>query len=131
ARVWISGLEWIKQKIGVRAVYDLSATPFFLRGSGKPEGTLFPWVVSDFSLVDAIESGIVKVPRVPVASNQMIGDLPMYRNLWAHLRDALPKKGRGTDALAGPPQIPKELEGALRSLFSHYQKKFQEWEKDV
>jgi hypothetical protein len=67
ARVWISGLEAVKEKLGVRAVYDLSATPFFLRGSGYPEGTLFPWVVSDFSVIDAIESGIVKIPRVPVA----------------------------------------------------------------
>ena len=67
ARVWISGIEAVKAKIGVKAIYDLSATPFFLRGSGHPEGTLFPWVVSDFSLIDAIEAGIVKVPRVPVA----------------------------------------------------------------
>ncbi len=46
ARVWITGLEAVKSKIGIRAIYDLSATPFFLRGSGYPEGTLFPWVVS-------------------------------------------------------------------------------------
>ncbi|MGQ0814575.1 MAG: DEAD/DEAH box helicase family protein, partial [Gemmatimonadota bacterium] len=65
ARVWLSGIEAVQRKIGVKTVYDLSATPFFLRGSGWPEGTLFPWVVSDFSLIDAIESGIVKVPRVP------------------------------------------------------------------
>src|SRR3972149_697070 len=69
ARIWISGLEAVKAKIGVKVTYDLSATPFFLRGSGYPEGTLFPWVVSDFSLVDAIESGIVKVPRVPAGGN--------------------------------------------------------------
>ena len=56
ARVWITGLEAVKAKIGVKTVYDLSATPFFLRGSGYPEGTLFPWVVSDFSLIDAIEA---------------------------------------------------------------------------
>src|SRR5690606_7830109 len=55
ARVWINGLEAVKAKLGIRIVYDLSATPFFLRGSGYPEGTLFPWVVSDFSLIDAIE----------------------------------------------------------------------------
>ena len=42
ARVWISGIEAVKAKIGVKAIYDLSATPFFLRGSGYPEGTLFP-----------------------------------------------------------------------------------------
>ena len=67
ARVWISGLEMVKRVIGVSQVVDLSATPFFLRGSGYAEGTLFPWTVTDFSLMDAIECGIVKLPRVPVA----------------------------------------------------------------
>ena len=93
ARVWISGLEAVKAKIGVKAIYDLSATPFFLRGSGYPEGTLFPWVVSDFSLIDAIESGIVKVPRVPVADDSMTGDQPTYRDLWLRIRDDLPEEG--------------------------------------
>ncbi|WP_293676760.1 DEAD/DEAH box helicase family protein [uncultured Phenylobacterium sp.] len=65
ARLWISGLEALKRKVGVRTVFDLSATPFFLRGSGYREGTLFPWTVSDFSLMDAIECGIVKLPRIP------------------------------------------------------------------
>ena len=87
ARVWISGLEAVKAKIGVKAIYDLSATPFFLRGSGYPEGTLFPWVVSDFSLIDAIEAGIVKVPRVPVADDSMTGEQPTYRDLWLRIRE--------------------------------------------
>jgi type III restriction enzyme len=39
ARLWISGIEALKRKVGLRAVYDLSATPFFLRGSGYEEGT--------------------------------------------------------------------------------------------
>ena len=93
ARIWISGIEAVKAKIGVKAIYDLSATPFFLRGSGYPEGTLFPWVVSDFSLIDAIEAGIVKVPRVPVADDSMQGDQPTYRDLWLRIREHLPKKG--------------------------------------
>ena len=63
------GLEMVKRTLGIRQVFDLSATPFFLRGSGYAEGTLFPWTASDFSLMDAIESGIVKLPRVPVADN--------------------------------------------------------------
>ena len=77
-------------------VYDLSATPFFLRGSGYAEGTLFPWTVSDFSLMDAIECGIVKLPRVPVADNSPGGDTPMFRNLWEHIGKQMPKKGRGS-----------------------------------
>lgn len=113
ARLWISGLEAMQRKLGVSTVYDLSATPFFLRGSGYREGTLFPWVVSDFSLIDAIESGIVKVPRVPVSDNAMVGDQPTYRDLWLRIRDQLPKKGRGTEAVGGEPKLPAELEGAL------------------
>ena len=128
ARVWISGLEAVKSKIGVKAVYDLSATPFFLRGSGYPEGTLFPWVVSDFSLIDAIESGIVKVPRVPVADDSMVREQPTYRDLWLNIRDHLPKKGRKTDALSGEPKLPKELQGALHSLYGNYEKYYRLWE---
>ncbi|MDG1078296.1 MAG: restriction endonuclease, partial [Planktotalea sp.] len=82
ARLWISGIEAAKRKVGVQIVYDLSATPFFLSGSGWVEGTLFPWVISDFSLMDAIESGIVKLPRVPVADNIPGRPEPLYRNLW-------------------------------------------------
>ena len=66
----------VQRTLGLQAIYDLSATPFFLRGSGYAEGTLFPWVVSDFSLMDAIECGIVKLPRVPVADNVPGGDMP-------------------------------------------------------
>ncbi len=81
ARLWISGLEAVQSKLGLRHVVDLSATPFFLRGSGYAEGTLFPWTMSDFSLMDAIECGIVKLPRVPVADNIPGGDMPRFRNL--------------------------------------------------
>lgn len=104
ARVWISGLEAVKAKIGLRTVYDLSATPFFLSGSGYPEGTLFPWVISDFSLIDAIESGIVKIPRVPVSDDQMTGNQPTYRDLWLRIREDLPKKGRKTESISGEPK---------------------------
>jgi len=132
ARVWINGIEAVKAKIGVKNIYDLSATPFFLRGSGYPEGTLFPWVVSDFSLIEAIESGIVKVPRVPVSDDSMTGDQPTYRDLWLRIRDAgLPKKGRRTDSISGEPKLPKELQGALHSLYGNYEKYYWLWEKNA
>ncbi|MDQ2901153.1 MAG: DEAD/DEAH box helicase family protein, partial [Acidobacteriota bacterium] len=117
ARIWISGLEAVQRKLGLRAVYDLSATPFFLRGSGYAEGTLFPWVVSDFSLIDAIEAGIVKVPRVPVADNSLTTAQPTYRDLWTRIRDHLPKKLRGVAPIEGEPRLPAELEGAIQSLY--------------
>ena len=131
ARVWISGLEAVKAKIGVKAIYDLSATPFFLRGSGWPEATLFPWVVSDFSLIDAIEAGIVKVPRVPVADDSMTGAQPTYRDLWLRIREHLPRKGRKTEKVGGEPKLPVELQGALLSLYGNYEKYYRLWEKNT
>lgn len=127
ARVWLTGVEAVNNKMGVKTVYDLSATPFFLRGSGWPEGTLFPWVASDFSLIDAIEAGIVKVPRVPVDDNQMSGTLPTYRDLWGKIRDTLPRKGRGTEAVTGEPVLPAELEGSIESLYQNYKQYHALW----
>lgn len=131
ARIWISGIEAVKAKIGVKAIYDLSATPFFLRGSGYPEGTLFPWVVSDFSLIDAIEAGIVKVPRVPVADDSMTGDQPTYRNLWQRIREHLPRKGRKTESVTGEPKLPIELQGALHSLYGNYESYYRLWQQNA
>lgn len=129
ARLWISGIEAVKRKLGLRAVYDLSATPFFLRGSGYAEGTLFPWTVSDFSLMDAIECGIVKLPRVPVADNVPGGDTPRFRNLWEHIGKSLPKKGRGAGAKLDPLSLPLDLKSAIDALYGHYQKTFELWEQ--
>jgi type III restriction enzyme len=127
ARMWISGLETVKRKLGIANVIDLSATPFFLSGSGYAEGTLFPWTMSDFSLMDAIECGIVKLPRVPVADNIPGGEMPKFRNLWEHIRTRMPKKGRGKGAILDPLSIPTELKTALEALYGHYKKTFDLW----
>ena len=127
ARLWINGLEGVNRKLGVTRVIDLSATPFFLRGSGYAEGTLFPWTVSDFSLMDAIECGIVKLPRVPVADNIPGGDMPKFRNLWEHIRTKMPKKGRGKAGSLDPLNLPAQLENALEALYGHYEKTFYLW----
>lgn len=129
ARLWITGIETVKRKLGVRTVFDLSATPFFLRGSGYVEGTLFPWVVSDFSLMDAIECGIVKLPRVPVSDNIPGGDMPKFRNLWENIRARMPKKGRGKATL-DPLSLPAELQTALDALYGHYDKTFVSWQAE-
>ena len=130
ARVWISGLETVNRKLGVTRVMDLSATPFFLSGSGYVEGTLFPWTLSDFSLMDAIECGIVKLPRVPVADNIPGGEMPKFRNLWEHIRTRMPKKGRGQSKKLDPLSLPVELQTALEALYGHYKKTFDLWESD-
>ncbi len=130
ARLWINGIEAVKRRLRVRTVYDLSATPFFLRGSGYAEGTLFPWTVSDFSLMDAIESGIVKLPRVPVADTVPGGDTPKFRNLWEHIGKKMPKKGRGkTGKTLDPLSLPAELQTALEALYGHYRLTYDLWEE--
>ncbi|MGH6635433.1 MAG: BPTD_3080 family restriction endonuclease, partial [Gammaproteobacteria bacterium] len=129
ARLWISGLEVVNRKLGVARVIDLSATPFFLRGSGYAEGTLFPWTMSDFSLMDAIECGIVKLPRVPVADNIPGAEMPMFRNLWEHIRAKMPKKGRDKASALDPLSLPPQLQTALEALYGHYEKTYELWDK--
>ena len=128
ARVWNSGLEAVNRKLNVSRVIDLSATPFFLSGSGYAEGTLFPWTVSDFSLMDAIECGIVKLPRVPVAENIPGNEMPMFRNLWENIRKDMPTKGRGKGEELDPLKLPTRFQTALQSLYGHYEKTFKLWE---
>jgi type III restriction enzyme len=127
ARLWISGLEAVNRKLGVSRVMDLSATPFFLSGSGYAEGTLFPWTMSDFSLMDAIECGIVKLPRVPVADNIPGEEMPKFRNLWKHIGKKMPKKGRGKSKTLDPLSLPVELLTALDALYGHYKQTFELW----
>jgi type III restriction enzyme len=130
ARVWFKGLKAIRMKIGVKAIYDLSATPFYLRGSGYLEGYIFPWVVSDFSLMDAIESGIVKVPRIPV-DDDAAGEMVTYLRLWDYVGPFLPKKKSKKLEQEENWIPPKELEGALESLNRSYEKRFQHWEEEL
>ncbi len=127
ARLWLSGLEAAQRKLSLNRIIDLSATPFFLRGSGYAEGTLFPWTLSDFSLMDAIECGIVKLPRVPVADNVPGNDMPKLRNLWNHIGSQMPKKGRGKETSSDPLSLPSMLETALKALYGHYEKIFELW----
>ena len=128
ARLWITGIEAVKRQRGVRTVYDLSATPFFLKGSGYCEGALFPWTMSDFSLMDAIECGIVKLPRVPVADNIAKDEMPVYRDLWKHIGEDMPKKGRGKASKGlDPLKLPTPLYTAIEALYGHYAKTFELW----
>lgn len=138
ARVWIRGLETVRANIGSEncrpKVIDLSATPFFLRGSGYQEGTLFPWTVCDFSLMDALECGIVKLPRIPIDDNVVtMGELPKYRELWKNLREDKNSRafcqlrGKSKAAVFDPQKIPNLLQTAIRVLYDGYEKTFNSW----
>ena len=130
ARLWINGIKAVQRQLGVNRVIDLSATPFFLRGSGYVEGTLFPWTMSDFSLMDAIECGIVKLPRVPVADNIPGAEVPIFRNLWENISKDMPKKGRGKAEGLDPLKLPTKLQTALQALYGHYEKTYDLWQAE-
>jgi type III restriction enzyme len=129
ATVWVSGLDRIDAVRGINFCADFSATPFYIKGSGYPEGEPFPWIVSDFGLVDAIESGIVKIPRVPVDDNT--GALiPKYFRLWEHINQQLPASERQTARRrAKPESVLREAEGALAMLASEWKKTFEEFQR--
>ena len=130
ARVWFRGVQALAKHVGVKAVYDLSATPFYLSGSGYNEGYLFPWTVSDFSLMDAIESGIVKIPRIPV-DDDAVGDLVTYRRLWDFVGEDLPRRKSVDAATIASWVPPPHLEGALNSLYRSYRRSFDHWESEL
>lgn len=133
AAVWFRGLVEITRRFKVGQVYDLSATPYYLSGSGWPAYSLFPWVVSDFGLIEAIESGLVKIPFLPESDNTHQLEMPVLRNLYEHVKDELPRKGirkKKTDARAegvaigieGAPKLPDKVKLALDQFYDHYQK---------
>jgi len=130
ATIWISGLDMIHKARQINTVIDLSATPFYIQGSGHPEGTPFPWIVSDFGLVDAIESGIVKIPQVPVDSNSGRPQ-PEYFTLWQWINERLPPKERSTAARKPKPEaIIREADGALRQIAGQWKEKFEEFQEN-
>jgi type III restriction enzyme len=127
ARVWINGIRTVQSILDVKAIYDLSATPFFLRGSGYREGELFGWVVSDFSLMDAIESGIVKVPRVPTRDDVIQASEPIFRHIYKHVRSELSRRGRRSGGEMAASDLPPQLEAALMALYSDYVETDKAW----
>ncbi|MGH8021537.1 MAG: BPTD_3080 family restriction endonuclease [Opitutaceae bacterium] len=134
AAVWFSGLVELARRFKIRAVYDLSATPYYLTGSGYEPYSLFPWVVSDFGLTEAIESGLVKIPFLPTSDDTDRLKAPVMRNLYDAVRDELPKPGRrtsraraaaeGKKLVESPPQLPETLQAALDQFYRHYETGF-------
>jgi type III restriction enzyme len=130
AAVWFTGLKELGRRFKLQAVYDLSATPYYLTGSGYEPYSLFPWVVSDFGLIEAIESGLVKIPFLPESDDTQQLSEPVLRNLYEHVKKDLPRKGQRTkrkDAKAEGetlteqrPNLPPLVRTALDMFYNHY-----------
>ena len=121
ATIWVQGLDKINASCGIQVNVDLSATPFYLQGSGYPEGEPFPWIVSDFGLVDAIESGITKIPRLPVSDTTGQPD-PRYFRLWRNITEDLAPAQRLSNGRPKPDVVWKRSHDALVQLAGEYAK---------
>lgn len=130
AAVWFTGLKELAQRFKLQNVYDLSATPYYLTGSGYTAYSLFPWVVSDFGLIEAIEAGLVKIPFLPESDTTQELRMPVLRNLYEHVKDELPRKGQrkqkseaaaeGKSIKEQPPRLPSLVKAALDQFYGHY-----------
>jgi len=113
ATVWIEGLDRINALRGINLCVDLSATPYYLGRMGRDSGRPFPWLVSDFGLTDAIESGLVKVPQLAVRDNTG-SERPKYHNLWRWIMSCLTPAERG--GRRGSPKVEAVLKWAHQPL---------------
>jgi type III restriction enzyme len=124
ATIWVQGLDQIAGACGIRFCMDLSATPFYIQGSGYPEGEPFPWIVSDFGLVDAIESGITKIPRLPVSDTTGQPD-PKYFRLWRNITQDLAAGQRLSNKRPKPEVVWERSQDAFVQLAGEYKKAFE------
>jgi type III restriction enzyme len=127
ATVWIRGLERIAREREILRTVDFSATPIYPGTMREKAWQPFEWIVSDFALVDAIESGLVKIPRIPTDDNTGRA-VPKYRNLWEHIKSRLPKRGDDPDAEHHPlTDYLGEVDGPLKQLAGEWHETFEAW----
>lgn len=130
ATVWVDGLDRVHKLRGINYCVDLSATPYFLGRVGRETNRPFPWVVSDFGLTDAIESGLVKVPQFAVRDTTG-AEIPGYFNIWRWILPRLTAAERGgKKAAAKPEAILKWGYHPIAMLAGLWEDKRLEWQAD-
>ncbi len=130
ATVWVDGLDRIHKQRGINFCVDLSATPYFLGRVGQDTNRTFPWVVSDFGLTDAIESGLVKIPQLAVRDTTG-AEIPGFFNVWRWILPKLtPAERGGKRANPKPEAILKYAFTPIAMLAGLWDEMRKEWEED-
>ncbi|MCL4203315.1 MAG: DEAD/DEAH box helicase family protein [Pirellulaceae bacterium] len=129
ATAWIEGLDRIHKLRGINFCVDLSATPYFLNRIGQEANRPFPWVVSDFGLIDAIESGLVKIPQLAVRDCTG-AEIPGYFNIWQWImqpgRLTASERG-GKRANPKPEAVLKWAHHPIAMLGGLWEEKWRQW----
>ena len=118
AAVWFNALRGLRDQGRLGPIYDLSATPMFIDTAANNRAKLFPWTISDFPLLDAIESGLVKIPRLPVDDDAVDQDEVVYRDLY---NSTSPKRVKSAE-------IPQPFGAAMDALYGDYSENFERWQ---
>jgi len=128
ATVWVDGLDRIHKQRKINFCVDLSATPYYLGRVGQDTNRTFPWVVSDFGLTDAIESGLVKIPQLAVRDTTG-AEIPGYFNVWRWILPKLtPAERGGKKGSPKPEAILKWANTPIAMLAGLWEEMRQEWE---
>src|SRR5581483_5602760 len=129
ATVWIDGLDRIQRIRRINFCVDLSATPYYLARAGAETNRIFPWVVSDFGLTDAIESGLVKIPQLAV-SDASGEEQAAYFNIWRWIMSRLSGAERGGKrANPKPEAVLRFAEHPIRLLAGAWDEEREDWAK--
>lgn len=125
--VWVGGLDRIHRARGILRCFDLSATPFAPSGKKASEDALFPWIVSDFGLNDAIEAGLVKTPRVVIRDDGNV-DKDLRSRLYHIYMDETVKDDINQKVDESIP-LPDLIRNAYLLLGKDWQATKDDWEK--
>ena len=129
ATIWIEGLDRINKHRGINFCVDLSATPYYLKSSKQDGNKPFEWVVSDFSLTDAIEAGLVKIPQLPIrdTTGAEVSDLA-YFNIWKWIMEKMTSAERGKKGANPKPEaVLKYAQHPITILGGQWEELRQEW----
>lgn len=129
ATVWVEGLDRVHQHRGINVCLDFSATPYFLGRVSNMANRPFPWVVSDFSLTEAIEAGLTKIPQLAVRDSSG-ASIPGYFNIWRWILPQLNASERGgKKATPKPEAILRYAHTPIAMLGGLWRETFERWKE--
>jgi len=128
ATIWVGGLDRLHRTRNILKCYDFSATPFTPSGKKSSEESLFGWIVSDFGLNDAIESGLVKTPRV-VVRDDMVPDAKTYKSRLYHIYNDPDVKDDLTRAAKPEEPLPDLVLNAYYLLGYDWRETWKKWQE--